>query len=160
MFKIKTEHNWLNTELNDILQQYFATSDNKNNALIEYTTDQGLKINGHSVPTPLSLFDFMHTCMAQGPYSYADFVLYPITRTFEKKEIVIKLTETEASVLELLILYKDEELPKDLILETLGWHHESITHTLESHLSTLRQKILPYFDIINTEQGYKLQQNA
>ena len=160
MFKIKTEYNWLEEEFKDILEQYFAVHPAPLNGEIEYTTEQGLIIDGKPIPTPISLSKFMSYFSVENDYFCDGFVLHVNTRTFEKDELIIKLTESETLLLELLIIYKTKDLSKEIMLDTLGWHQESNTHTLESHLSSLRQKLLPYFDIINTEQGYILQSNG
>lgn len=83
------------------------------------------------------------------------------TRSLQDKETgnIIQLTEKENALLCCLATASPETLSKDKLL-TLVWnyHPETETHTLESHIYALRQKIGPKADFLiqNTPSGYYL----
>lgn len=77
---------------------------------------------------------------------------------------IIKLTEREVSILKYLYKAQDKIVSKsELLSEVWGYNPEASTHTVETHIYRLRQKIEHEdndFQIIVTEEnGYKLLAN-
>jgi Response regulators consisting of a CheY-like receiver domain and a winged-helix DNA-binding domain len=73
----------------------------------------------------------------------------------------IKLTEKETSILECLYLSGNNFLPREILLKKVwGYSSQVSTHTLETHIYRIRQKIEkdggPKNFIINDLGGYKL----
>lgn len=69
---------------------------------------------------------------------------------------MLKLTEKEAAVLHYLYTHQGKAVDKETLLSDVwGYHPDIDTHTLETHIYRLRQKISDYFkeDIILTEPG-------
>ena len=69
----------------------------------------------------------------------------------------VKLTDKENAILEHLCKYKNELVPRDVLLEAvLGYNDEVTTHTLETHIYRIRQKIeknISNTSILVTETG-------
>ena len=80
---------------------------------------------------------------------------------YRAEEDVVKLTEKEVALLVLLYEAKGEIVARDAILDAVWQYAESVeTHTLETHIYRLRQKIEadpanPEF-LCTGEQGYYL----
>ncbi len=54
----------------------------------------------------------------------------------------VRLTEKEAAILKFLIRAGDQVIGRDVLLnEVLGYHSGVTTHTIETHVYRLRQKI-------------------
>ncbi|MCP4395042.1 MAG: DNA-binding response regulator [Alphaproteobacteria bacterium] len=70
----------------------------------------------------------------------------------------ITLTEKEISILQYLCKANGKSVDKDTLLhEVWGYHPDITTHTLETHIYRLRQKMGSHSRHITTEQdGYKL----
>lgn len=71
---------------------------------------------------------------------------------------VIELTEKEASMLEYLCKSPNYSIDReDLLKHVWKYNAELTTHTLETHIYRLRQKLSPYENILlTTETGYML----
>ena len=89
-----------------------------------------------------------------------DYILDKNQRTLKKKEKVLKITEKEINFIYTL---KSSEFPlsKKYILEKIWLYSpDTETHTIETHIYRLRQKIKETFDdqdfIKNTKDGYTL----
>ena len=67
----------------------------------------------------------------------------------KKNHKIIQLTEKESDIIKYLTQCKKNQAPKDEILKAV-WHYQNDihTHTLESHIYALRQKIGPDHDKI------------
>ncbi|MFY0681905.1 MAG: response regulator transcription factor [Thalassovita sp.] len=92
-----------------------------------------------------------------GPYSFRPALKVLVTDD-EKK---IRLTEKETNILKFLYRSSDGVVPRDILLhEVWGYNAGVTTHTLETHIYRLRQKIEPdpsNARILITESGgYKL----
>jgi len=95
---------------------------------------------------------------AIGPYSFR-----PSAKTLSRGEngTKIRLTEKEAAILKYLYRAGRRVVPRETLLhEVWGYHPEVTTHTLETHVYRLRQKIErdpARAEMLVTEQGgYKL----
>jgi DNA-binding response OmpR family regulator len=74
-----------------------------------------------------------------GPYSFQ-----PIAQLLLEKETnkQVRLTEKETAILKYLYRVGDEVVGREVLLdEVWGYNAEVTTHTLETHLYRLRQKI-------------------
>jgi DNA-binding response OmpR family regulator len=92
-----------------------------------------------------------------GPYEFRPAVKMLVTETDRK----IKLTEKEASILKFLYRAGGKPVTRDVLLdEVWGYNSGVTTHTLETHVYRLRQKIEPdpgTATLLLTEAGgYKL----
>ena len=73
----------------------------------------------------------------------------------------IRLTEKEASILKYLYRAGDQVVGRDILLrEVWGYHPAATTHTIETHIYRLRQKLEPDPDharfLVTEGGGYKL----
>ncbi len=99
--------------------------------------------------------------MSLGNFENQYFKWEPRTRQLIQKASlkIIQLTEKESAIIGFLAKKYDHQATKGEILDTV-WHYQQDvhTHTLESHIYTLRQKLSPYDDkLIILESGkYKL----
>ncbi len=89
-----------------------------------------------------------------------DYILDKNQRVLSKGNIVLKITEKEINFVETLNI-NQKPLSKDYILKNIwGYSSETDTHTIETHIYRLRQKIKDNFDddnfIKNTKNGYSL----
>ena len=77
---------------------------------------------------------------------------------YKQQQVTIKLTEREAAILKYLYKSGDKIVSKtELLTEVWGYNPEATTHTVETHIYRLRQKIEQDKQIIVTEEnGYKL----
>lgn len=104
-----------------------------------------------------SLFENSHS----GCLEFANYMLYPTKKELTDKTTkeVFKLTEKEVSIIK--YLYKNVEgyvSKQDLLKEVWEYSEEATTHTVETHIYRLRQKIEnggKQF-IETSEGGYKL----
>ena len=89
-----------------------------------------------------------------------EYVLDKNVRVLKKNEITLKVTEKEIIFLEMLHSSK-KPLSRDYILKNI-WEYssETDTHTVETHIYRLRQKIKSHFNdtafIKNSKEGYSL----
>ncbi len=93
-----------------------------------------------------------------GPYSFRPSAKLLLDTATNKK---IRLTEKETAILKYLYRAKDKVIGRDTLLnEVWGYHAEVTTHTLETHVYRLRQKIErdpANAEIIITDRGgYRL----
>ena len=97
----------------------------------------------------------------EGTLEFSDYILYPL-----RKEIIekisgdaCKLTEKEVSIIKYLYKNRDRYVSKqDLLREVWGYANDATTHTVETHIYRLRQKVEKNnVQIIETnEGGYRL----
>ena len=91
-----------------------------------------------------------------------DLIFIPANKTFheKKKKKVQKLTEKETTILKFLYQAFPDEVTKSQILsEVWGLQNGLSTHTLETHIYRLRQKINQINKkqlVLTTEKGYRL----
>ncbi|UWQ22123.1 response regulator transcription factor [Jannaschia sp. W003] len=75
-----------------------------------------------------------------GPYTFRPSIKTLITEDERK----IRLTEKETNILKFLLRASDGTVPRDVLLhEVWGYNAGVTTHTLETHIYRLRQKIEP-----------------
>ena len=92
-----------------------------------------------------------------GPYTFK-----PVSKILiNKKEEKIRLTEKETNILKFLLRANNAIVPRDVLLhEVWGYNAGVTTHTLETHIYRLRQKIEPdpaQVSLLLTEGGgYKI----
>ena len=93
-------------------------------------------------------------------YPIGPFTFYPADKTLvDKSGKILRLTEKEAAILKLMFRSKDKSVTRvDLLEKVWGYHSEVETHTLETHMYRLRQKIDPERKKLlrSTPGGYKL----
>ena len=87
-----------------------------------------------------------------------DYILDKNTRFLKRKETSIKITEKEMHFIEELN-NSSEPLTKNYILKNIwGYSSDTDTHTIETHIYRLRQKIKNKFNdenfIKHTKEGY------
>jgi DNA-binding response OmpR family regulator len=92
-----------------------------------------------------------------GPYTFKPAMKMLITEDQRK----IRLTEKETNILKFLLRASDRVVPRDVLLhEVWGYNAGVTTHTLETHIYRLRQKIEPdpsNAQLLVTESGgYRL----
>ena len=90
------------------------------------------------------------------------FTYDPRNRTLFNKNILIRFTEKESNIFEYMLLNCNEYITKKVLLEKVWSYSEHVdTHTLETHIYSLRKKIaknLTLQGLINFEEkkGYIL----
>ncbi len=118
---------------------------------------------------PLNLFDFNQAVVSLSQkfkfrknslIQIKDYLLDKNERTLKKDNKKIKITEKEVYFIEVLFS-SSEPLSKNFILQNVWKYSKSTdTHTVETHIYRLRQKIKNYFNddnfIKHTNKGYKL----
>ena len=92
-----------------------------------------------------------------GPYTFKPSIKILVTADDKK----IRLTEKETNILKFLYRATEDVVPRDILLhEVWGYNASVTTHTLETHIYRLRQKIEPNpgkASILITENGgYRL----
>jgi DNA-binding response OmpR family regulator len=92
-----------------------------------------------------------------GPYTFKPSIKILVTADDKK----IRLTEKETNILKFLYRATEDVVPRDILLhEVWGYNAGVTTHTLETHIYRLRQKIEPdpgKASILITENGgYRL----
>jgi len=89
-----------------------------------------------------------------------DYILDKNERILKKGKKLLRITEKETHFIDMLNSY-DKSLSKDYILENIwSYSSDTDTHTVETHIYRLRQKIKDSFGdnnfIKNTKDGYSL----
>lgn len=111
------------------------------------------------------LTDALHTAINAARVSGKELPLNGCVLDLQTKEVhygepypSVKLTEREAAILKYLYKSGDKIVSKsELLTEVWGYNPEATTHTVETHIYRLRQKIEQDKQIIVTEEnGYKL----
>ena len=75
-------------------------------------------------------------------YQWGIFDFHPADYTLKKDEEVIRLTEKEAALLEILVKSNGQGVSRDHLLRHVWRYAPDVeTHTLETHIYRLRQKI-------------------
>ena len=96
---------------------------------------------------------------ADGALEFNQYILYPIRKEIMnlRNNELIKLTEKEVSIIKYLYKNKDKIISKsDLMKEVWGYALDVATHTVETHIYRLRQKVEhdnPSAQLILTEDG-------
>lgn len=140
-------------------------------------TSQPERFKGRSEITnligkPFSLRDFLDELQAginlyenstSGYLSFNRYVVKPVKKEIfnERNGETVKLTEKEVSVLKYLYKMQDRIVGKnELLQEVWGYSPEVTTHTIETHIYRLRQKVehedLSAQLILTVDGGYQL----
>lgn len=125
-----------------------------------------------SVPTctkvsiPVSFNDLSHifqTPLTALSHNLGGFILFPSSRRLENKQTknTDLLTEKEVDILIYLLEHLQEDVSKEELLENVwGYKSDTTTHTLETHIYNLRQKLATSDGsslLITTPKGYRLE---
>ena len=132
------------------------------------TVGPSLKEEFFHIDTPVRPDDLCHQIQSaltrlkhRTTFENRDFIFCSADRSLRLKEndTLICLTEKENDLLAALAAALPNSLDKETLLEQV-WNYkpDTETHTLESHIYTLRQKIGPKADSLlqSTPTGYKL----
>ena len=126
---------------------------------------------GQSIKKPLDLSDFLDFLKSsitifensdEGILEFNNYILYPSSKTIlnKRNKTETKLTEKEVSIIKYLYKNKDVVVSKnELIQEVWDYAADAATHTVETHIYRLRQKVEQDGEsqLINTiEGGYRL----
>jgi len=123
-------------------------------------------LNLLSISQPIHFLDLLHN-LESLPYSQEiQFVHFAVDLREKilknlKTEFSQRITEKECQLLRFFYQNKGKELSKDILLKEIwGYHPEAETHTLETHIYRLRQKLEEDSNnpeiIINGKDGYIL----
>ena len=89
-----------------------------------------------------------------------DYTLDKNEKKLKKNKKFIVITEQEIKLIELLFYSKDSVTKKKILESAWQYSSNTDTHTIETHIYRLRNKILKKFNdenfIINTNKGYKI----
>ena len=96
--------------------------------------------------------------LAIGPYLFDSGAKHLVDSSTNRK---IRLTEKEAAIISCLYQAKDRtETRENLLYKVWGYHQAAMTHTLETHVYRLRQKIEPAPSraviLVTVANGYRL----
>ncbi|MBS0271359.1 MAG: winged helix-turn-helix transcriptional regulator [Proteobacteria bacterium] len=124
-------------------------------------------LNFMSLPHPLKLIELV-SFLENLPYTqvilFAHFSLdlrEKVLKNFKNQEEQ-RLTEKECQLLRFFHQYRGQELSKEKLLQEIwGYHPDAETHTLETHIYRLRQKLeddpnIPQI-LLNGKEGYWIQ---
>lgn len=143
---------------------FFLTSDG--DTVLDYPVD----IHVQSKPLQLSLFfDELHSCINRfdnsesGYLKFNKYEVHPMSKEILnlRNNVITKLTEKEVAIIKYLHKNKDRLISKnELLQEVWGYSPDVSTHTIETHIYRLRQKVEqdnPDAQLILTvEGGYQL----
>ena len=107
-------------------------------------------------------YDFQRDTQNKRKIAFTKFIYDPTTRILSDKEKSIRFTEKEAKIFQCLFSSKDHFIMKKDLLEQVWSYSQDIdTHTLETHIYSLRKKIenqLELQNLINFKEkkGYYL----
>lgn len=164
------QNNVLQEALRELLPQagILLTEDEKEAEAILYASPykegELPSLNFDTFPRPLKLLDLLGR-LKNLPYSqaipFSDFVLSLREKVLTnlKTQQEQRLTEKECQLLRLFCLNKGQDISKEkLMREVWGYHPDAETHTLETHIYRLRQKIeedpnAPKI-LLNGKEGY------
>ena len=105
----------------------------------------------------------LHENSQEGYLCFNNYELHPIAKEIlnKRNKEVVKLTEKEVAVIKYLYKAKDKIVSRqELLQEVWGYSPEVSTHTIETHIYRLRQKVEHEDEsaqlIVTTEGGYRL----
>lgn len=131
-----------------------------------YLKESCPSLNLFSLPLPIRFLDLL-SILEGLPYSqeitFSHFSLDLREKILKnlKKEISQRITEKECQLLHFFHQNKGQELSKETLLKEIwSYHPEAETHTLETHIYRLRQKLEEDSNnpqiIVNGKEGYIL----
>lgn len=107
------------------------------------------------------LFKEVDRYMSQHPFSFCDITVHVVSKELQRGCHVERLTEKEIHLLKYLYTHRNTDIKRSLLLEDVWGYGDAMdTHTLETHIYRLRQKIekdptSPQI-LINGVEGYIL----
>ena len=136
----------------------------------EHTSELALEVHLQVKPLTLNLFfDALDSCInrfdntANGYLQFNQYEVRPMSKEILnlRNNDVVKLTEKEVAIIKYLHKNKDKLISKnELLQEVWGYSPDVSTHTIETHIYRLRQKVEqdnPDAQLILTvEGGYQL----
>jgi DNA-binding response OmpR family regulator len=128
------------------------------------TVHHALKIGGTgadlSLPVTLpQLFQAIEARLPKPEITLGSAEFSPTHRTLTSPNKTTDLTDKETALLLALYEAKEQGVSNDILLSTIWGYQEGIdTHTLQTHIYRLRQK-LEGIEIITQEGGYRLEGN-
>lgn len=136
------------------------------------TSETDVSGNFVTIQKPFRLVDFFKNLIsiiqrfentAEGYLSFNQYELRPSTKEIynHRNSELIKLTEREVAILKYLYKHQENMVTKNDLLENVwGYNKDASTHTIETHIYRLRQKIEhddEKAQVIETQEGgYKL----
>lgn len=108
-----------------------------------------------------SLLKEVDRYMSQHPFSFHDITVDVVSKELHRNGHVDRLTEKEIHLLKYLYTHRNTDIKRSLLLEDVWGYGDAMdTHTLETHIYRLRQKIendpaSPQI-LINGVEGYIL----
>lgn len=100
---------------------------------------------------------------AEGYLKFNEYIVRPIKKDIynQRNKDVVKLTEKEVSIIKYLYKCKDRIVTKnELLQEVWGYSPDASTHTIETHIYRLRQKVeqdnIDAQLILTEDGGYRL----
>jgi len=161
---INVENKPLHTALSELFEGregYMMISHrNEADVVISERTNEGDVV----VSLPLkaqTLFKDIDRYMSQHPFSFYDITVHVVLKELHRGGHVERLTEKEIHLLKYLYTHRNTEIKRSLLLEDVWGYGDAMdTHTLETHIYRLRQKIeedpaSPQI-LINGVEGYIL----
>ena len=135
------------------------------------TSANNAQTNSDIIQKPFCLNDFFKSLRSiiqrfentsEGYLYFNQYELRPGTKEILnlRNNELVKLTEREVSILKYLYKHRDQIISKNELLENVwGYNRDAATHTIETHIYRLRQKIeqdgaAPIIDTL--EGGYRL----
>ena len=123
----------------------------------------------HRITSPLLLSDFNTWIVSSltseefnknSSVTIKEYTLDKNEKKLKKNKKFIVITEQEIKLIELLFYSKDSVTKKKILESAWQYSSNTDTHTIETHIYRLRNKILKKFNdenfIINTNKGYKI----
>lgn len=149
---------------------FFVNANNKNNNIINsLLSDNNKNYIRQTIYRPFKLEDFFNTLNAnlnkyeKGAGSIIKIGEFKLDQGHkellnEENQVITKLTEKEVDILRYLFKNKNNSIKKEQLLEQIwGYQYFMDTHTLETHIYRLRQKIKAMAKyLITDDKGYSI----
>ncbi len=159
----------LNNKIKSDYKKIFLIITNEKNIKINTNNHDVIKIH-----TPIIIRDFFKNILnvirqdeiqSKRKLKFRLFIYDPSMRTLSNKKTSLRLTEKESQIFECMLHNNNVYLSKKMLLDKVWSYNESIdTHTLETHIYSLRKKIeknllLKNLIIFEEKKGYLLNKN-
>jgi DNA-binding winged helix-turn-helix (wHTH) protein len=152
------------TQKNPHLQYCLLVEKNRENEIsqLPFTPQQKIFLPCHISEIFKKLEFFISAAQPRKLY-FAEWNLDTDRRIFQNNKTKISISEAENALLSCLIANSEKGISRESLLkEIFGYHKDSSTHTLETHIYRLRQKLQISESsplIITTEDGYIIKTN-